>query len=821
MSEHDDEKFVRPEVVESSEEETHKDEQGNIVLSSQVLPEWIYLLATEGKPVFPGLRFPVQLPPGKMAETLKTAAQDVPQRVLGVVLSREETSEDEETRYYKFYRTGTAVRILRVQEDGEGNVQALLQGMSRFRILKAIERDEKLIAQVAYLEDVYDVDDEELRALGLSIMNTMRELVQYNPMYSEEIRTFLSRSDTNEAGQLADFAVTMTSASGDELQEIVECLNVKDRVEQALFLLRKEVNLNQLKEKITSQIEEKISQQQREYFLREQLKAIKQELGIEKDEKTEEIERYEKKLEELKPHLPDEAASRINEELDKFRLLSPQSPEFAVSRNYLDWLTGLPWGSYSRDRLDVRRARSILNRDHYGLQDVKQRILEFLGVAKLKGSVEGNILCLIGPPGVGKTSLGKAIAEALGRDFYRFSLGGMRDEAEIKGHRRTYIGAMPGKFMQALHSVGTSNPVIMLDEIDKVGASFQGDPASALLEVLDPEQNTAFRDHYLDVPYDLSKVLFITTANVPDTIPSALFDRMEQIHLAGYIPQEKISISKRHLVPRLLSEHGLEKTQARFTDAALRRLVEDYARESGVRDIEKAISSCLRKVATQKAEKKSDGQVVVNPAKVQEFLGKPRFAEEPLRCTQRSGVATGLAWTPLGGSVLYVEAISVPGEQGIKLTGQLGGVMSESSHIAYSLVTSAAVEMGVPAEYFRERTVHVHVPAGATKKDGPSAGITMATALLSLALDRPLPTNWAMSGELTLTGSVLPVGGVREKMVAAQRAKIKNVILPKENQKDYDEIPEKVVKGITPHFVTDYRQVFNLMFPKKKKTGKQ
>ena len=801
-----DDAFVTPEVIDVSPESAEQ----KVVLASQVLPDRIYLLPSDAKPVFPGLMFPIVLGPGGEADVLKAVVSEVPERVVGIVLRKDVGQvEDGSAVKRQLYRVGTAARILRVQESEEGAVQALLQGQKRFQILKAIERGGKLMAQVVYLDDVH-TDDADAKALGLAIMNTMRDLIEHNPLFSEEIKMFLSRTDWGDPGRLADFSVTMTSSTRDELQEILDCLDVKTRLEKALFLLRKELDINQLKEKITHQIEEKISKQQREFFLREQMKAIKQELGLEKDEKTEEIEKYRERMESLV--LPEEARSRIEEEIEKLKLLPEQSPEFAVSRNYLDWLTRLPWGVYSEDRLDVGRARRVLDRDHYGLEDVKERILEFVGVAKLKGSVEGSILCLIGPPGVGKTSLGKGIAAALGREFFRFSLGGMRDEAEIKGHRRTYIGAMPGKVIQAIKNVGKANPVIMLDEIDKVGVSFQGDPASALLEVLDPEQNSSFRDHYLDVPFDLSKVLFIATANVPDTIPGPLLDRMEVIRLSGYIEQEKVAIARRHLIPKLLERNGLPADALRFTSAGLRALATGFAREAGVRALEKAIGNCMRKVAKERAEGREGAQIVVDPAKVVELLGQPVFTDDPLMKRRCPGVVMGLAWTALGGTTLYVEAIAVPGKPQFKLTGQLGDVMQESSHIAYSMVSSSTKRFGIPADFFETQSVHLHVPAGATKKDGPSAGITIATALISLGANRKPPSRLAMTGELTLTGRVLPVGGITEKIIAAKRSRVKHVILPEANRKDFDEIPEHVRKGMTPHFVADYKDVFDLVF---------
>jgi len=813
MADRPEDVFIEADVVIEDEEGSPAQpaQSRSIALASSSFPDRIFILPTESKPIVPGLMFPVMLPAGNLADTIRTVAKDVPERVLGFVLTRDEqeSEEDAEIVHRQYYRVGTVARILKYQESPDGDIQALLRAEGRFRILKATERNGMLLAQVVYLQDVIS-EGEEMKALCLAIITSMRDLIKHNPIFSEEIKMFLARNDWGEPGRLADFAATMTSSDRDLLQDVLETLDVKTRCEKVLFLLRKELDINELKEKITQQIEEKITKQQREFFLREQLKAIKQELGLEKDEKTEEIEKYAQRLQEL--DLSAEAHERVQEEIEKLKVLPTQSPEFAVSRNYLDWLTGLPWGQHSIDRLDVRRAQRVLNRDHYGLEDVKARILEFIGVAKMRGSVEGSILCLVGPPGVGKTSIGKAVAEALGRKFYRFSLGGMRDEAEIKGHRRTYIGAMPGKVMQAIKTVGTANPVIMLDEIDKVGASYQGDPASALLEVLDPEQNSAFRDHYLDVPFDLSKILFVATANVPDTIPGPLLDRMETIHLSGYILAEKLSIAKRHLIPRLIPKSGLTKDDVSFTDTAIRRIIDGHAREAGVRALEKAIGTCLRKVATGRADGSITDAVKVTPAKVEEFLGKPRFSDDPLMKRGRPGVVMGLAWTSLGGTTLYVEARGVPGERGTRLTGQLGEVMVESSHIAYSLVSSSCKEYKLDEEFFRKQTVHIHVPAGATKKDGPSAGITMATALMSLALNQRVKAHWAMTGELTLTGRVLPVGGIKEKVIAAKRSKVKDVILPSENEKDFLEIPERVRRGITAHYVEDYRQVFELIF---------
>ncbi len=557
-----------------------------------------------------------------------------------------------------------------------------------------------------------------------------------------------------------------------------------------------------------------MSKNQREFFLREQLKAIKKELGIEKGGKETEVERFEKRIGDLT--LPDEARERINEELEKLKLIEPTSPEFNVTRSYLDWLTVLPWGIVSEDNYDINRAETILNEDHYGLKDVKDRILEFLAVGILKGNVSGSILCFVGPPGVGKTSIGKSIARSIDRNFYRFSLGGMRDEAEIKGHRRTYIGAMPGKFIQSMKICKTANPVIMLDEIDKVGASYHGDPASALLEVLDPEQNCDFLDHYLDVRFDLSNVFFICTANQLDTIPRPLLDRMEIIKLAGYILQEKLEIAKRYLIPKQLKAHGLKRSQIQLTVRALRDIIDGYAREPGVRGLENHLKKIMRRVAKEILAG-DVSKVKVDVGDVETYLGKRVFMDENYYKIPRPGVVMGLAWTSMGGDTLFIEATKVhTGKSGFKQTGQLGDVMVESSEIAYTYLRSFLDEDEAMRDLFEKHFIHLHVPAGATPKDGPSAGITMATALYSLAYGKPVKRHLAMTGELTLTGLVMPIGGLKEKTIAAKRAKVKHLIFPDGNQKDFDELPAHIKKGLTPHFVRTFDDVVEICFGKKK-----
>ena len=583
-------------------------------------------------------------------------------------------------------------------------------------------------------------------------------------------------------------------------------------MQKVLVLIKKELEVAKLQTQIREKVEEKMTQQQREFFLREQLKAIQKELGIAKDDRTVDLELYQGRVKKLK--LPPHAEKKIGEELDKLAGLEHGSPEYTVTRNYLDWLTSLPWGKFTKDKLDLARARKILDQDHDGLDDVKERIVEFLAVGAMRGEVAGSILLLVGPPGVGKTSIGKSVARALGRKFYRFSVGGMRDEAEIKGHRRTYIGAMPGKFIQAIRETGVANPVIMLDEIDKIGASYHGDPASALLEVLDPEQNVDFLDHYLDVRFDLSKVLFVCTANQLDSIPGPLLDRMEVIRLSGYITSEKLAIAKNHLWPRLLERSGIDPKQLKLSDGALEKIIEGYAREAGVRNLEKQLGRIVRKAAVKLVEGDRDGKPIKVSAKtVEEWLGKPGFRN--LRPGAGVGVVTGLAWTAMGGATLDVEASRIGKGRGFKLTGRLGEVMKESANIAWSYLSANGSEFGVPEGYFDDATIHLHVPEGATPKDGPSAGVTMASALLSLARNEQ-PRALAMTGELTLTGQVLAIGGVREKVIAARRVGIDELILPEANRGDFDELPEHIRAGITVHYAQTYADVAKRLFVKKK-----
>jgi ATP-dependent Lon protease len=775
-----------------------------LVLASELLPTLLPILPIRPRPLFPGIPVPLEVG-AEQAPSIQHAIE-YSAKTVGIVLVRDLEGTDAPEN---LHRVGVAAKILKAFQ-GEGEVTAiLLNCVQRFTIEDISKAEFGMSATVRYEVPEALSITEELKAYSMAVMTTLKELVKFNPLQSEAIKLFLSRSTFDDPGKLADFAANLTTASGAELQEVLETFDVRKRIDRVLILLKREVEISKLHVEINRQIQEKISGQQREFFLKEQLKAIKKELGLEKEGKTAEIEKFMERLSSLTMNA--EAKKAVDDEIDKLQLLEPHSPEYTVSRNYLDWLTSLPWGKFSQDSYDVEKARQILDRDHYGLEDVKDRILEFIAVGKLKGDISGSILCLVGPPGVGKTSVGKSIADALGRSFFRFSLGGMRDEAEIKGHRRTYIGALPGRFLQAMKTVGASNPLIMLDEIDKIGASYQGDPASALLEVLDPEQNNSFRDHYLDVPFDLSHVLFVATGNQLDTIPRPLLDRMEVIRLSGYISEEKLEIARRYLIPKTLQTHGLKEGQVAIRRDALSLLIENYARESGVRNLENQIKKISRK-AVMKIVRGTGNKIVIDKKDLESYLGKPVFSPDEM-FKNVPGIVTGLAWTSLGGATLQIEATAVHSKsKGFKQTGQLGAVMVESAEIAYSYVMAHLRQYGAQPDFFDERFVHIHVPAGATPKDGPSAGVTMATALLSMILNRPVRKRLAMTGELTLTGQVLPIGGVKEKVIAARRIKYKFLIFPEANRKDYEELPDYLKNGFSACFASRYEDVFQYAF---------
>ncbi|MEJ1296957.1 MAG: endopeptidase La [Candidatus Sedimenticola sp. (ex Thyasira tokunagai)] len=773
----------------------------------EVLPNLIHLLPIATRPFFPGQAVPLLMESEHWSETIKSASKSE-QKVIGIVMTDAATSEEAEPGDLR--RIGTACKIHRVQMV-EGRLQVLVECVQRFRIDKLIGKNAPFQAEVHYFNEKPGAKKEEIKAYAMAVINTIKELVPLNPLYGEELRIFLDRLGPDDPSHLADFAASLTTASNQQLQEILEAVNLMPRMEKVLVLLSNELKLARAQHEIRKSVEDRMDHQQREFFLREQLKSIQQELGIEKDDRTAELDKFRDRLESLT--LPEQASKRLEEEMEKMAILETGSPEYALTRNYIDWITLLPWGNNSDDKLDIELARKALDKDHYGLEDVKERILEFLAVGIMKGEVSGSIILLVGPPGVGKTSIGKSIADALGRNFYRFSVGGMRDEAEIKGHRRTYIGAMPGKFIQAMKEAGSANPVIMLDEIDKIGASYHGDPASALLEALDPEQNSDFLDHYLDLRFDLSKVLFVCTANQLDTIPAPLLDRMEMISLSGYIAQEKLQIARKYLLPRQLKRAGLKKNQLKLNAAALRAIIEGYARDAGVRRLEKQIGKIVRKSVVRILDGEAT-PITIEQDNLQEYLGSPIFRDE--RNLSGPGVVTGLAWTSMGGATLSIEAVRTHGfNRGFKLTGQLGDVMKESAEIAYGYVVSHADQFGADPAFFEKSFIHLHVPAGATPKDGPSAGITIASALLSLARNQPVRAI-AMTGELTLTGHVFPIGGVREKMIAARRAGIRELILPEENRGEFSEVPEHIRKGIKVHFACTFEDVVPLLFSRKK-----
>lgn len=797
-------------------------------------PNEIDILPILKRPFFPGMAAPIVVDPGPYYELLKQIAKS-DHKCLGLVLTKKEDADIYSVNFKDLYSIGVVARILRIIPMEQGGAQVILNMEKRFKISKPKE-GRPLRSTVKYHEDP-KVITKELKAYSISIISTIKELLKLNPLFKEELQIFLSHSDFTEPGKLADFAVALTTASREELQDVLETFSIEGRVDKSLTLLKNELDLSILQNSINQKIEATISKSQKDFFLKEQLKTIKKELGIERDDKSIDREKFEQRLKNK--IVPQHVREVIQEELEKLSVLEVQSAEYAISRGYLDWLTIIPWGIHSEECNNLKVAKNVLAEDHYGLEDIKERILEFIGVGKLTKGVKGSIICLSGPPGVGKTSIGRSIARALNRKFYRFSVGGMRDEAEIKGHRRTYIGAMPGKLIQALKYCQTMNPVIMLDEVDKMGSSYHGDPASALLEVLDPEQNKEFLDHYLDVRCDLSNVLFIVTANVLDTIPAPLLDRMEILRLSGYILEEKLEIAKRYLIPRNRKDMGLKAKDVNFSEDALKKIIDGYAREAGVRNFENLIKKTLRKIAVRIVQSEEEAipekpsskkrkkeipkphhQYRVTANNLKEYLGKPLFTSDRFYDTTPIGVATGLAWTSMGGATLYIEAIKVTGEKTeMKLTGQAGQVMKESSEIAWSYLHSALTKYAKEFTFFEKTQVHIHIPEGATPKDGPSAGITMVTALLSLLLGEPVLEDLGMTGELTLTGRILPIGGVKEKIVAAKRSKLKTLIFPKENQRDVEELPEYIREGIDIHFVDHYDEVAKIAFPERYREG--
>ncbi|RWR94285.1 lon protease, mitochondrial-like protein isoform X2 [Cinnamomum micranthum f. kanehirae] len=919
---------VEVEAAENENAEEVDSKASSAIVSTNPRPEdclKVLVLPLPHRPLFPGFYMPIYVKdPKLLAALVENRKRSAP--YAGAFLIKEEpttdsspasASETEKNIYdlkgeellKRLHEVGTLAQITSIQGD-----QVVLIGHRRLRITEMVEED-PLTVKVDHLKDKpYDKDDDVIKATSFEVISTLRDVLKTSSLWRDHVQTYTQHIGDFNYPRLADFGAAISGANKFQCQQVLEELDVYKRLKLTLELVKKEMEISKIQESIAKAIEEKISGEQRRYLLNEQLKAIKKELGLETDDKTALSAKFRERLEPNKERCPPHVLQVIEEELTKLQLLEASSSEFNVTRNYLDWLTALPWGNYSDENFDVHRAQIILDEDHYGLSDIKERILEFIAVGKLRGTSQGKIICLSGPPGVGKTSIGRSIARALNRKFYRFSVGGLADVAEIKGHRRTYIGAMPGKMVQCLKNVGTANPLVLIDEIDKLGRGHAGDPASALLELLDPEQNANFLDHYLDVPIDVSKVLFVCTANVVEMIPNPLLDRMEIIALAGYITDEKMHIARDYLEKTTREACGIKPEQVEVTDPALLALIENYCREAGVRNLQKHIEKIYRKIALQlvrqgvinepspsasvqvveanESKEKSieesnetvpEGQtciesaeatsheqanetptesdstkvgdqvsctddqpldsvgnakaetvqetdaskivekVVVDVPNLSDFVGKPVFHAERIYDQTPVGVVMGLAWTAMGGSTLYIETTLVEqgdGKGALQLTGQLGDVMKESAQIAHTVARAILLEKEPDNPFFANTKLHLHVPAGATPKDGPSAGCTMITSLLSLAMKQPVRKDLAMTGEVTLTGRILPIGGVKEKTIAARRSDVKTLIFPSANRRDFDELATNVKEGLEVHFVDDYNKIYDLAFNTEQGTEK-
>jgi ATP-dependent Lon protease len=780
------------------------EQQPSPELSAKKLPELLPILPLFDATLFPKMVLPLVV---MQPESIKLVDEAMSQnRLIGLILVKK-PSEDTVHAMEDLNTVGTSAMILKMAKTEDNKLQLLAQGLERFKVKEYVQETPYLRAKVEHIKDI-DTKDKETEALMSNMIEQFTRITELSPGLPPEI-VVMARS-IKEPGILGDMIASTINSSLEEKQKVLEIFDTKKRLKEVTRLVNHQLEILELGNKIQSQVKGDMDKRQREYYLREQLKAIKEELG-EKDEAAVEIEDYRAKIDEK--NLPEEALKEAERELNRLSRMHPSSAEYTVASTYLDWLTALPWHESTTDNLDIKKARQILDKEHFGLDKAKKRILEYLAVRKLKPESKGPILCFVGPPGTGKTSLGRSIAEALGRQFFRISLGGVRDEAEIRGHRRTYVGALPGRIIQGIRRSGSNNPVFMLDEIDKVGSDFRGDPSSALLEVLDPEQNFSFSDHYLDVPFDLSKVMFITTANILDTIPPALRDRMEVLKLLGYTLDEKIRIANRYLIPRQREAHGLQRKQLSFTKGAVKQIISGYTREAGLRNLEREIASICRGVAASVAENKV-GSVTIKVENISEYLGPVRLIAEAMARTSIPGVATGLAWTETGGELLFIEATSMRGGKGLTLTGQLGDVMKESATAALSFIRSNSDTIGIPEDYFEKHDIHIHVPAGAIPKDGPSAGVTMLTALTSLLTHKTIKKDLAMTGEITLRGQVLPVGGVKEKVLAAHRAGIKTIIIPKWNEKDLEDIPKEIQEKIRFHPVERMLDVLKIAFEK-------
>lgn len=804
--------------------------RAEIVPVSDLLPPNLFLLPVAHSSLFPGMIVPLVLPEGKLSAMVEHVMAG--QGYLGVILARDkdqtETATGPSTTLTglpadmvvsneskaaggtdsRFRQFGVAAKVLKKINLPDNQVSILLTGLQRFELRKLVSEEPYYVGNVRYLTDEM-VKDTEMEALLRSALSQFKQISKDNPLISEEVKVALVNIDG--PGKLADFMASILIRDVADYLALLQTADVRERLRRLLVLLQREQDVQAVQRKIHEDIHQKVSAAQREFYLNEQLKHIQKELGRATDDKAKLVQKFEERLKTRK--LVPESLKRIEEEIEKVNLLNESSSEFSVAINYLDWATALPWGIRSEENRSLTHARKVLNQDHYGLKDVKERILEFLAVKKLKASSEGTILCFVGPPGTGKTSLGKSIARALNRKFFRFSVGGMRDEAEIKGHRRTYVGAMPGKLIQGLKRVGTQNPIFLIDEIDKLSTGWAsgGDPASALLELLDPEQNSEFLDHYLDIPFDCSEVLFITTANSLDSIPSALLDRMEVISLEGYSDSEKVHIARNYLIPKQLEKNALTPKSVEITDSALKQIISNYAREAGVRNLERQISRLFRKVAYKVASGRLDKTVIREAKEVEKLLGPAPFHPEE-KIPSVPGVVTGLAWTQYGGEVLMVECASVEGRGGFVTTGTLGKVMQESANLAYTFVREAAPGLKLPKRYFDKHSLHLHVPAGATPKDGPSAGVTMAASMYSLVSGKTVKKGIAMTGEITLSGRVLPVGGIKEKLLAAKRSGIHTVLLPKDNDRDLKKIDADTKSGLRILKVATIKDAFAHLF---------
>jgi ATP-dependent Lon protease len=775
------------------------------------IPDVLPVLPLPDVVVFPYMIVPLFVNRDRSAKAVDQALAE--SRMIMLVAQKDSNVDDPKAPdLYEFGTVGVIMRMLKLPD---GRVRILIQGLSRARAEFFDESNAYITAKVqAKAEPQVTVATPELEALMRNVKSTLERMVSLGKNISPDLIAIAANLD--DPGRLADLAASNLDLKVDKAQEVLELIDPVDRLRRTHQLMAKEMEVLEIQNDINTQARGEMDKSQREFYLRQQMKAIQQELG-EGSELQEEIELYREKIKKAK--MPKDVAEEAERQLSRLERMHPDAAETATLRNYLDWMVSLPWSKSTKDNLDLKKAQKILDEDHYGLDKIKGRIIEHLAVRKLKKDSKGPILCFVGPPGVGKTSLGKSIARALGRKFVRMSLGGVHDEAEIRGHRRTYVGAMPGRIIQSIHQAATNNPVFMMDEVDKIGADFRGDPSSALLEVLDPEQNFAFRDNYLGVTFDLSNVMFVTTANILDPIQPAFRDRMEIIQLSGYTEEEKVEIAKRHLLPKQIEEHGLKKTHIQFTDEGIRAIINLYTQEAGLRNLEREIAAVCRKVAKQVAIGEKNVRKI-HTDNLDQFLGRPKVFQEELLKRDQIGVATGLAWTPVGGDVLFIEATAMKGRGGLTLTGQLGDVMKESAHAALSYARSHAREFGISEDFFSKHDIHVHVPEGAIPKDGPSAGVTMATAILSLLTGKAVHRKIAMTGEITLRGEVLPVGGIKEKVLAARRAKIDTVILPALNKRDLEDVNETILKEMKFIFVDDIKSVFKAALLETKKPGK-